>query len=37
MTKMLIVYYSWTNGNTKRIAEALQKATGADLKCLEQT
>lgn len=31
MTKMLIVYYSWTNGNTKRIAEALQKATGADL------
>ena len=30
MKKMLIVYYSWSNGNTKRIAEQLQTATGAD-------
>ena len=30
MKKMLIAYYSWSNGNTKAIAEALQKATGAD-------
>lgn len=29
--KMLIVYYSVSNGNTKRIAEALQNATGADI------
>ena len=28
---MLIVYYSISNGNTRRIAEQLQKATGADL------
>ena len=31
MKKMLIVYYSWSNGNTKRIAEMLQKVTGGDL------
>ncbi|MGN0394558.1 MAG: flavodoxin [Coprococcus sp.] len=31
MKKMLIVYYSWSNGNTKRIAKELQSATGADL------
>ena len=31
MKKMLIAYYSWSNGNTKAIAEALQKATGADI------
>jgi hypothetical protein len=31
MKKMLIVYYSWSNGNTKRIAEQLQAATGADI------
>lgn len=31
MKKMLIVYYSWSNGNTKRIAEQLQTATGADI------
>lgn len=31
MKKMLIVYYSWSNGNTKKIAEALQAATGADI------
>ncbi|WP_270421308.1 hypothetical protein [Acidaminococcus massiliensis] len=35
MSKMLIVYYSWSNGNTKKIAEELQKATGADLARIE--
>ena len=33
--KMLIVYYSISNGNTRRIAEQLQKATGADLAEIE--
>lgn len=33
--KMLIVYYSLSNGNTKGIAERLQKATGADIARLE--
>ncbi|MCH4179028.1 MAG: NAD(P)H-dependent oxidoreductase [Megasphaera sp.] len=28
---MLIAYYSWSNGNTKAIAEQLQRATGADM------
>jgi len=32
MKKMLIVYYSWSNGNTKRIAECL--AQGAGVKCV---
>lgn len=31
MSKTLIVCYSWSNGNTRRIAELLQAATGADL------
>lgn len=31
MKKALIVYYSWSNGNTERIAKLLQAATGADL------
>ena len=35
MAKMLIVYYSWSNGNTERIAKALQAATGADLARIE--
>ncbi len=35
MSKMLIVYYSWSNGNTKRIAEMLQNATGADIARIE--
>lgn len=35
MKKMLIVYYSWSNGNTKKIAEMLQKATGADIAKIE--
>lgn len=28
---MLIVYYSWSNGNTERVALELQKATEADI------
>ena len=35
MKKMLIVYYSWSNGNTERIAKQLQTATGADIMRLE--
>lgn len=35
MKKMLIVYYSVSNGNTKRIAKQLQKATGADIAQIE--
>ncbi len=31
MKKMLVVYYSWSNGNTEKIALSLQKATGAEL------
>ncbi len=31
MGKSLIVYYSWSNGNTKKIAEMIQKAIGADI------
>ncbi|WP_432630985.1 flavodoxin [Brotaphodocola sp.] len=31
MKKMLIVYYSWSNGNTERIAKELQSVTGGDL------
>lgn len=30
MKKMAVIYYSWSNGNTKRIAEMLEKA-GADI------
>lgn len=33
--KMLIVFYSWSNGNTERIAQMLQKATGADMVQIE--
>lgn len=33
--KMLIVYYSVSNGNTKQIAEWLQKAVGADIAQIE--
>ena len=35
MKKMLIVYYSWSNGNTEKIAKMLQKATGADIAKIE--
>lgn len=31
MRKILIVYYSWSNGNTKQIAEMLQEKTDADI------
>lgn len=33
--KILIVYYSISNGNTKQIAERLQKAIGADIARIE--
>lgn len=33
--KLLIVYYSISNGNTKRIAEQMQKATGAKIARIE--
>lgn len=35
MKKMLIVFYSWSNGNTERIAKELQRATDADLVRIE--
>ena len=35
MKKMLVVYYSWSNGNTKRIAEQLTNETGADVARIE--
>ena len=31
MKKLLIVFYSWSNGNTERIAKMLQSAVGGDL------
>lgn len=31
MKKLLIVYYSWSNGNTERIAKKLQSTTGGDI------
>ncbi len=31
MKKVLIAYYSWSNGNTERIAKMLQKEIGGDL------
>ena len=37
MKKMLVVYYSWSNGNTKRIAEKLATETGADIARIETT
>ena len=35
MKKLLIVYYSWSKGNTKKIAEMLQSAAGADIEAIE--
>lgn len=35
MSKMLVVYYSWSNGNTKKIAEELAAAKSADLARIE--
>lgn len=37
MKQMLIVYYSWSNGNTARIAQELQEKTGADICRIETT
>lgn len=31
MKKLLTVYYTWSNGNTERIAKKLQDAAGGDL------
>ncbi len=31
MKKALVLYYSWSNGNTERLAARLAEATGADL------
>ena len=31
MKKLLTIYYSWSNGNTERIAKMLQKEAGGDL------
>ena len=31
MKKTLVLYYSWSNGNTERLAARLAEATGADL------
>lgn len=33
--KMLVVYYSWSNGNTERVAEQLADACDADIECIE--
>lgn len=35
MSKMLVVYYSWSNGNTKKIAEELASSKKADLARIE--
>ena len=31
MSKTLVVYYSWSNGNTKKIAEKMAKELNADI------
>ena len=35
MEKMLVVYYSWSNGNTKRIAEQMSETCMADIARIE--
>lgn len=35
MKKLLIAYFSWSNGNTERIAKLLQKEVGGDLVKIE--
>ncbi len=35
MKQMLIVYYTWSNGNTEKIARELQRVTGAALERIE--
>ena len=37
MKKLLIVYYSWSCGNTERTAKALQSVAGGDLVRLDTT
>ncbi len=32
---MLVVYYSWSNGNTEKVAEQLADACGADIERIE--
>ena len=33
MKKILTVYYSWSNGNTERIAKMLHEKIGGDIAC----
>lgn len=33
--RMLVVYYSWSNGNTEKVAEQLADACGADIERIE--
>lgn len=35
MRRTLVVYYSWSNGNTERVAERLAEACGADIERIE--
>lgn len=35
MKKALVVYYSWSNGNTRRIAQQLWEAIGGDIAQIE--
>jgi len=35
MSKKLVVYYLWSNGNTKRIAEKLAEELGADIRQID--
>ena len=35
MKKLEIVYYSWSNGNTERIAKTLQEIAGGDLEKID--
>ncbi|WP_196590745.1 flavodoxin [Pectinatus frisingensis] len=35
MNKMIVVYYSWSNGNTEKIAKLIQKITASDIVHIE--
>ena len=35
MNKMIVVYYSWSNGNTEKIAKLIQKITASDIARIE--
>lgn len=35
--RMLVVYWTWSNGNTERVAEGLAQACGADVERIETT